>query len=330
MPGDIAGPSVAGVRWTRWGPVLVLVLLAPWSAEMAWGGFPVTLIVPILLFLAPLYGGAALLIRELARRTGRGWPTILLLAAAFGVLQAGVVDQSLFNPAYGRYDFQHPVHVPGIDVSLYYLVAFLAGHVVASIAVPIVVAEAWSQRPTEPWLSRRALGVVAVVYALASVVNHVGVKEDEGDGFQAAPLQTAVALGVVLVLALVAWWWPARSARPSRVPPPWALAVVGFVAYLLYLPGEGAGALVVAAVVIALVVLLVGSWSRSTRWTSRHTTALAIGAFLVGAVAPFLNEPYDVEVSAGSELLSDLVAAAVCLAVVGATLARRAAYPLAR
>ena len=86
----------------------------------------------------------------------------------------------------------------------------------------------------------------------------------------------------------------------------------------------------VAAVVIALVVLLVGSWSRSTQWTSRHTTALAIGAFLVGAVAPFLNKPYDVEVSAGSELLSDLVAVTVCLAVVGATLARRAAYPLAR
>jgi hypothetical protein len=32
--------------------------------------------------LAPMSGGGALLIREVARRAGRGWPTVLLLAAA--------------------------------------------------------------------------------------------------------------------------------------------------------------------------------------------------------------------------------------------------------
>ncbi|SNR42784.1 hypothetical protein [Actinomadura mexicana] len=40
----------------------------------------------------------AVLIREAARRTGRGWPTIVLLGAAFGLVQAGLIDQSLFNP----------------------------------------------------------------------------------------------------------------------------------------------------------------------------------------------------------------------------------------
>jgi hypothetical protein len=114
-------------------PAVGVLLAAPWFAEMAWGGIPVTRLPLVLLFLAPLYGSAALLIREVVRRTGRGWPSMLLLAAAFGVLQAGVVDQSLFNPAYGRYDFQHPVHVGGVDVSLYWMLAFVSGHVVASI-----------------------------------------------------------------------------------------------------------------------------------------------------------------------------------------------------
>ncbi|GAA2662442.1 hypothetical protein [Streptomyces vastus] len=50
-----------------------------------------------LLILAPLYGTVAVLIREITRRTGRGWPTILLLSAAFGVIQAGLIDQSLFD-----------------------------------------------------------------------------------------------------------------------------------------------------------------------------------------------------------------------------------------
>lgn len=48
----------------------------------------------------PLYGTVAVLIREITRRTGRGWPTILLLGAAFGLIQAGLIDQSLFNPGY--------------------------------------------------------------------------------------------------------------------------------------------------------------------------------------------------------------------------------------
>jgi hypothetical protein len=48
----------------------------------------------------PLYGAVAVLIGETTRRAGRGWPTILLLGAAFGLIQAGLIDQSLFNPGY--------------------------------------------------------------------------------------------------------------------------------------------------------------------------------------------------------------------------------------
>src|SRR3712207_2128446 len=51
-------------------------------------------------FFAMLYGCPALLIREVARRTARGWPTMLLLSAAAGLLQAGVIDQSLFIDDY--------------------------------------------------------------------------------------------------------------------------------------------------------------------------------------------------------------------------------------
>lgn len=303
--------------------MLVLVVLAPWSAEIGWGGLPVADVPLVLLFLAPLYGSAALLVRELARRTGRGWPTMVLLGAAFGVLQAGVVDQSLFNPAYGRFDFQHPVHVGGIDISLYYLMAFVSGHVVASIAAPVAIAEAWSRDGAEAWLTRRALWAVGVVYVLASVVNHVGVKADEGHGFQASPLQTGLALTTAAALVGLGLSWRRRPVTTSRVPAPWLLGGLGFVAYLLYLPGEGATALVVAVVVIAVVGVAVGSWARSTAWTSGHTTALAVGAFLVGVAAPFLNEPYDPSVGSDAELASDLVAAAVCLAVVAATAFRR-------
>ena len=57
---------------TRWAPVAIILVAAPWFAEMSWGGYPFTDVPVILLFLSPMYGGAALLIREVARRTGRG------------------------------------------------------------------------------------------------------------------------------------------------------------------------------------------------------------------------------------------------------------------
>lgn len=308
---------------TRWASVLTVLVLAPWFAEMSWGGYPVTDLPLILLFLSPLYGAAAVLIREAARRTGRGWPMIILLATAFGVLQAGLVDQSLFNPAYDRYDFQHPAHLAGIDVSLYYLVAFVTGHVVSSICAPIMVAECWSRRSHDPWLSRGAIWALAAVYVLGALVNHVGVKEEEGHGFQAAAGQTGSAVATICVLVASAMLWRRRSAMASRVPAPWVLAVLGFVAYLFYLPAESTAAVFVGIGVITIAVVVVGSWSRSTRWRTQHTVALGLGSILVGTVLPFWSEPYDPGVSASRELTNDLLAAALCLTVVVATLVRR-------
>ena len=51
-------------------------------------------------FLMPLYGAGALLVRESARRLGRGWPTIALFAAAYALIEEGPVDQMIFNPGY--------------------------------------------------------------------------------------------------------------------------------------------------------------------------------------------------------------------------------------
>lgn len=317
--GQVTG---SGTR-TRWAPVLIVMVTAPWFAELSWGGYPATDLPLTVLFLGPMYGGAALLIREVARRTGRGWPTILLLATAFGVLQAGLVDQSLFNPDYGRYDFQHPVHVDGIEISLYYLVNFVTGHVVASIATPIVLAETWVRRPSEPWLGRWGLGIVCSLYLLATAINFVGVKDEDGNGFQASGLQMSVAAAVVVLLVSAAGLWRRRPPTDTTVPSVWVLAAIGFVGYLLYLPGESAAALTVGVVVIGAAIAVIGRWSRSGRWTTDHTLALVLGTVLVGVVMPFWAEPYDDTTSPGRELLADIAAATVCVVIVAGTLARR-------
>ncbi len=46
----------------------------------------------------PLYGCAALLIREVARRARLAWTGILLLATGFGLIEAGLDDQATISP----------------------------------------------------------------------------------------------------------------------------------------------------------------------------------------------------------------------------------------
>ena len=61
----------------RIAPAVGLFFLAPLVAEFLLGNLPVT-VLPALVLLAPLYGGGALLIREVTRRAGRGVPPMLV------------------------------------------------------------------------------------------------------------------------------------------------------------------------------------------------------------------------------------------------------------
>ena len=76
-----------------------MFFLAPFVGEFLLGNL--TLADPWLgLLLAPLYGCGALLVRELGRRGAGGWPRMLLLAAAYALIEEGPVDQLLWNDSY--------------------------------------------------------------------------------------------------------------------------------------------------------------------------------------------------------------------------------------
>jgi hypothetical protein len=92
--------SANGAPVRRVAPAIGLFLLAPLVAEFLLGNLPITFL-PGLVMLAPMYGGGALLIRELTRRAGRGVPTMLVLGIAYGLVEEGLTTQSLFNPGYG-------------------------------------------------------------------------------------------------------------------------------------------------------------------------------------------------------------------------------------
>ena len=103
-------------RGTLWLLAAGLLVLSPICAEYIVGyddstGDPVALVGNLVIFV-PLYGGPALLIRELSRRFGVGWPGIIALAAAFGIAEAGIIDQSLFSDSYRDIPYWDEMSLP--------------------------------------------------------------------------------------------------------------------------------------------------------------------------------------------------------------------------
>ena len=101
-------------------------MLAPLVGEFLLGNLRIDHLFVLPLF-ALLYGAGALLIRETVRRTGRGWPAIVLLAAAYALLEEGLVDQLLWNPSYsGQVTLAGDAYLPALGTNVSILQAVLS------------------------------------------------------------------------------------------------------------------------------------------------------------------------------------------------------------
>jgi hypothetical protein len=278
--------------------VVALLLLSPVCAEYLIGydqiiGRPLELLGGLLI-LAPLYGTVAVLIREAVRRTGRGWPTIVLLSAAFGLVQAGLIDQSLFNPDFvdePSWDRDRlPTHIPELGLSAYYLLSFVAGHVIWSFAAPIAVIEACAPRyATRPWLGRAGIATMVVLYGLGAAI----IFREHTRDFMASPAQLATTAAIAVLLGIAAFVLPRRSAPvPGRVPPPW---LVGCGAVVLWgthqlAPASWAG-MALAALALTLAAGCLLRYSGRRDWHHRHVLAASGAALVVNSALAFVVEP---------------------------------------
>jgi hypothetical protein len=276
-------------------PALGLFFLAPLVAEFLLGNIPLTGLFA-LFGLAPLYGGGAVLIRELVRRQGWGYPSVVILALAYGVLEEGVTTQSLFNPNYANLRLLDPGHIGFLGMGAPWTVFVLGLHTVWSITVPIVLIESMSRRPREPWLGKIGLSVYGALFlvgVIASTAIQLGM-----DSFVASPAQFAGVAVAIVILVANAVVVGRRPHRPTTgaVLPAWLAGVVGLVLSSGWMlvndvvknPWLGAGALL--AIDLLAVVLLV-LWSRRAAWTQLHSMAVAGGALLTYAWHSFPEEP---------------------------------------
>ncbi|MFI7413565.1 DUF998 domain-containing protein [Streptomyces sp. NPDC049627] len=310
-------------RFRRVAPALGLFVLAPFVGEFLLGNLTIGEF-GIGILLTPLYGGGALLVREVARRTGRGWPTMVLLAAAYALTEEGPIDQLLWNDSYADQDLlRGDSYLPTLGMNVELTTTILALHTVWSICVPIAIIETLvPDRRTTPWLRTPGLVITAIMYLAGAGLVFWGTLAEER--FLAPPAQFA-GLGLVIVALVVLAFHVGRRLRPplaGRAPSPclvglaalggtsvwWAPAVLVTAGWY-----EWVG-VAVWCVTVAIGVFLVARWSRQEGWDGRHIFALAAGATFTYAWVSFPNRP-ESGGSATADLIGNSVFAVVAVLI---------------
>lgn len=267
---------------------------APLVAEYLLGDLPITFL-PSLVILAPLYGGGALLIREVARRTQKGWPAIIILGMAYAIFEEAFTTQSLFNPNYLHLHLLRPAYVPSLGISAWWTLWMLNVHPIWSIGVPIALIEACvPQRARTPWLDRVGIAITAILFAVGAIMSTlISLKQDP---FTASLVQFASAAVVCIAFITIALTLPPNR-RPKThgwVPSPVlaGLFALGVGSVLQIVPQSWGWLAFLSILVCDLVALVaVWKWFRHTGWSLRQQLALASGATLAYGLHSFLQQP---------------------------------------
>jgi hypothetical protein len=231
---------------TSWPKLLTLVIASTLIAELFSGSTPFSRIVQLLpQFL--LYGTGAVLIREVTRRLGLGWTTIILLGFAFGLVVEGLVLQSIFNPhflgldiAYGRaagINWVWGEYLPGL-------------HCFWSITCAILLCETiYPEDRHIPWVGNTGLWTCGIIFLLVCIGFHfLFIKIFK---FRGAPSLFLYCLLLVIAVIVLALNLPRRSVVINKPGPKpawsfWIITGVTFAAgalwflgiYMIFMPGK--------------------------------------------------------------------------------------------
>ena len=280
-------------------PLLALILFSPVIAEMLSGSTPpVEWLNPIgVLFLIWLYGAGVLVVRETAVRWKTGWPSILLLGAAYGIVEEGLAVKSFFDPNwmdlgalgwYGRW----------LDVNWIWAVWLTIFHAVVSISIPIFLTECiWPRIRGRPLTSRRGYITAIVLLAAATVTIDILLTPYRPSGWHL--------LGALAAVLFLAWaarkyagpLWARLPARKAPASPP-VYTVAGFAflmgSFLLYGGGPFFGVVPIltvleGAALLLYIMLLVRRTSDDPRWARQRFAFVAGCLGFLLALSAFLE-----------------------------------------
>jgi hypothetical protein len=268
--------------------VFTLALLSPLIAEYLSGSLSLAEFgaLPVMLV---MYGGGAVVIRETVRRSGRGWPSILLLGLAYALVEEGIADQSLFNPDFQGLRLLDPGFLPALGIGVPWTLYVLAIHVIWSIAVPIALAESLFPG-REAWTGRIGVAVAAFFYVAGVALITVFFAKK----FFASPAQIAASAIGAAVLIAAAFVLPREKPMAAGTGPrPWMIGVASFLATSAFVLCYGQGVPRwpwLATTGMAALLLLMLAFATSRRWTPAQIYAAAAGALLTYGWSGFFSE----------------------------------------
>lgn len=300
----LVAPTTSRSRPRVWPATLVLFLLPGLTAEPLTGSTPI-----LVYFLNPvsgitntlLYGSGALLIREIARRRGLGWASIMLMGGAYGVFEEGLVVNTWANPWLPQVCAVVHGKAKGIcdygrlgAINWSWASSLTVFHALVSITIPILLVELLFPRVARlPWLGRRSrwlfVAAMLLVFAFGLLINAVVYRQHHRPGPPLGPyLVEALLMAGLVWLALRLKPIRARvSTSSKRAPRLWALRVLAFVVIAVNTAlaslFQGAKAPFQAEYVAYTVFALLAFWrllvvSRRIGWNDEHRLALASGA----------------------------------------------------
>jgi len=269
-------------------PALVLLFLSPVIGELLSGSAPpAEFFHPLgFIMLTVLYGGGAVLVRELVFRWDKGWPSLLVLAAAYGVAEEGLMCKSFCDPGwmdlgpladYGRW----------LGVNWVWVFELTIYHTVFSIVIPIALVNLlFPSRRHNRWMPSWGLWVLLALWILNGVIIFCQISE-----YRPPARYLWVTLAVTAGLFVLAWRLPRRELSPRPNPKqacrPRLLLVLGLAgtamlfALVWLLPHtEIHPALVIPAMVllVAFFVWALPTLAARPGFSDKHRLALISGA----------------------------------------------------
>jgi len=299
MPGETTQTIPKTPPETRFrGPIWTLLVLAPVIAEVLSGSTRISFIF-VLIPEIMVWGGGALLCRELARRWSAGGVSMLLLGLALSVAEEFIIQQTSLAPLpfpganafYGRL----------LGVNWVYFLFMLAYESVWVVLIPVQVTELlFPARRDQPWLRKRGIIGTCVAFVLGSFMAWYGWTQQARPRLGAAPYQPpaigiAVGCATIALLILVAYLLRARGhsgqIESRRPPSPWLIGVISFILSIGWWclmtcifgppPAFAAWFPLSLGVVWSLAAFaLVTHWSGAAGWGDKHRCALSSGATL--------------------------------------------------
>lgn len=264
-------------------PVILLVLITPFLTELLSSNIPASLFFrpQVFLTLILIYGLPVLVIRDLACRWNLGLLGIICLGIAYGIFNEGICAKTILMtenvpiPAFDGYNF--------LTFNIAWSTLIIPWHSLHSVLYPILIVSYFSSRKIDKsWLSMPSLITVCALFTMIGVWMFFNTPR-----FNALPVYLLLFTALIAVITFVSRFLPKKpglkkaSLQKASVFP----AVLGFIFYLIYVPGltilASKNMATIILVIYAVLVAAVFYWILKIRnWlTVSNLTIFGIGDY---------------------------------------------------